>query len=635
MAGGEGRSAQHGAHGGIGALTLGALGIVFGDIGKSPLYTLNECLHGEHGAGNSAEGVLGVLSLIFWSLTMVVTVKYLVFIMKADNRGEGGILALLALLPSRGDEGHRVSKMTLLVLIGAALLYGDGVITPAISVLSAVEGLGVATHTLEPYVIPITCAILLGLFAIQRHGTGGIGKLFGPVMVLWFGTIGVLGAIQIARAPTVLRALVPSHALHYLVSHGLRGPAILGAVVLAVTGGEALYADMGHFGVKPIRIAWIAMVFPALVLSYFGQGALALSRPESAENPFFAQVPQGPLTYGLVALSTCATIIASQALISGVFSLTRTAMQLGYFPRVTVTHTSEHAEGQIYLPELNWGLALACILLVLKFGSSTRLAAAYGIAVSGTMGITSICFYNVARRTWGWPVAKAAPLLALFLAFDLPFFAANLLKFVDGGYVPIGIASIVCALMLIWKRGRILLDERNSELSTSRERFLAGLDQRLLGRLPQTTVFLAGQFEEIPRPLHQYASEMRVLGEKVVIVTLNTEHEPVVEPAARVDLTVLDEAAGVYLVKGHVGFMEASDIPSILAHAKAQHGLPIDLDKVTYVVRRDRLIATDAGKMGGLTETVFSFMLRNARSASDYFCLPSDRVLELGTQIDL
>jgi KUP system potassium uptake protein len=634
MAGMDAKAA-HAPSGGLPALSLAALGIVFGDIGTSPLYTLAQCIQGAHGVGTKTQAVLGVLSLIFWSLMMVVTVKYLLFIMKADNRGEGGILALLALLPSRESKDHTVSRLTLLVLVGAALLYGDGVITPAISVLSAVEGLGVATTRLEPYVLPLTCVILVGLFSIQRHGTGGIGRLFGPVMVLWFGTIGVLGAIQIARAPGVVAALSPVYAVSYLTTHGMRGPAILGAVVLAVTGGEALYADMGHFGARPIRLAWLVLVFPALVLSYFGQGALILSAGHHVENPFFSQVPQGPLTYALVALSTVATVIASQALISGVFSLTQQATQMGMFPRVTVRHTSHEAEGQIYLPELNWGLMIACVLLVLGFQSSNRLAAAYGIAVSGTMGITSICYFNVARQTWGWPAAKAGPLLALFLMFDVPFFLANMAKFVDGGYVPIGIAALVCVLMLVWNRGRRLLAERNREMSLPEDRFLDHLDQRLLGRLPETTVFLAGPSEGIPRPMNQYASQLRVLGEKAIVFTVHPEHVPVVEEADRVDVTPLDAAAGIYRVNGHVGFMEESDVPALLALAAKKHGLPIELDRVSYVVARETLLATSAGKMGAVTESIYSFMLRNARSASDYFCLPPERVIELGMQVDL
>jgi KUP system potassium uptake protein len=632
---GSSHAGSHAPAGSMPALALAALGIVFGDIGTSPLYTLAECIHGEHGVGTTAPAVLGVLSLIFWSLTMVVTVKYLMFIMRADNRGEGGILALLALLPTRPRKDHSVSALTILVLIGAALLYGDGVITPAISVLSAVEGLGVATNALQPYVVPLTCVILVALFAIQRHGTGGIGRFFGPIMVLWFAAIGVLGVLQIVKAPGVLAALSPVWGVTYLATHGLKGTAILGAVVLAVTGGEALYADMGHFGPKPIRLGWLVLVFPTLVLSYFGQGALILSAGADVDNPFFSQVPQGPATYALVILSTLATVIASQALISGVFSLTQQATQLGFFPRTSVKQTSHQAEGQIYVPELNWALMIACVLLVFGFQASSKLAAAYGIAVSGTMGITSVCYYNVARQTCGWPVIKAAPLLALFLLFDVPFFLANLVKFVDGGYVPIGIAAIVCSLMLIWRRGRSLLQARNAELSAPVEKFREHLDQRLIGRLPETTVFLSGPTEGIPRPMNQYATRFRVLGEKAVVLTVHMEHVPVVDEPDRVKVRPMDEAAGLYRVEGHVGFMETPDVPALLRLAVTKHGLPIDLDNVRYVLARVTLLATDAGKMGRITESLFSFMMRNARSASDYFCLPADHVIELGTQLDL
>ena len=628
--------ADHTPRGPLPVLALGALGVVFGDIGTSPLYTLSQCVNGEHGSGNASADVLGVLSLIFWSLMMVVTVKYLAFIMRADNHGEGGILALLALVPERmGKKEHGVSALTLLVLIGAALLYGDGVITPAISVLSAVEGLGIATESLKDYVIPITCVILIGLFAIQRHGTQGIGRLFGPVMVAWFVTIGGLGLHHVLRAPQVLAALSPVHAAHYITGHGFVGLAILGSVVLAVTGGEALYADMGHFGAKPIRLAWIALVFPALVLSYFGQGALIISTTAKIKNPFFAQVPDGIPTYALVALATLATVIASQALISGAFSLTQQAIQLGMFPRVTVRHTSEHAEGQIYLPEINWGLAIACVLLVLHFEKADNLAAAYGIAVSGTMGITSICYYAVARRTWKWPVAKALPLLVLFLAFDVPFFGANLLKFVEGGYVPIGIAAVMCAGMLVWNRGRRLLAERNAELSTSTEKFLDGLDSRLLGRTPGASVFLARASEGIPRALYQYATQLGVLSEKVILLTVVGEHIPVVRGKRRVEVETIDENAGIYRVLVHVGFMESTNIPKLLRIAVKKRGLPIDLEKTMYVIARETLLATDKGKMGRVAETIFSVLLKNARSASEYFALPPDQVLELGTHIDL
>src|SRR6516165_5418687 len=421
----------HGAS--LAALSLGALGVVFGDIGTSPLYTLKECLLTLGGPEAQAEGLFGVLSLMFWALLMVVTVKYVCFIMRADNHGEGGIFALLAIVPERfrkaAKPSGRATAMALLAVIGAALLYGDGVITPAISVLSAIEGLTVASDKLEPAVVPLTCAILVALFAVQRRGTGGIGKVFGPIMAVWFTTLASLRLYHIAQRPEILAALSPHHAVHYFVTHGPQGGLILGSVVLAVTGGEALYADMGHFGLRPIRLSWTFFVLPSLVLCYLGQGALVLGDRKTAENPFFAMVPEGPATYALVLLSSVATVIASQALISGAFSLTRQAMLLGYLPRMTIKHTAYHTEGQIYIPRVNYLLALGSIGLVLVFRQSVRLAAAYGIAVTGTMTITSILFYIVSRHTWGWSRWKAGALLVLFLSFDVPFLLANLFKF--------------------------------------------------------------------------------------------------------------------------------------------------------------------------------------------------------------
>ncbi|HEX4459558.1 MAG TPA: KUP/HAK/KT family potassium transporter, partial [Polyangia bacterium] len=413
--------APHAVHGKqLAALALGALGVVFGDIGTSPLYALKECVSSEHGVPASPENVYGLLSLIFWALTMVVTVKYLTFIMRADNNGEGGILALLALVPERLRNGKNgTTFLAAVILFGAALLYGDGVITPAISVLSAVEGLEVAAPELQPYVVPITCVVLILLFAIQSRGTGNIGKVFGPIMTLWFCSIGVLGAFYIARDPAILGAVSPLHAIRFFLHHGKASFVVLGSVVLAITGGEALYADMGHFGARSIRIAWYALVMPSLVLNYFGQGALLLQQPNAASNPFFAMVPAGALTYALVALSTVATVIASQALISGAYSLTRQATQLGYLPRVNVKHTSSHTEGQIYVGSVNWALAFCCLALVLGFRESSRLASAYGIAVTGTMGITSVVYFVVLRQDWKWPLWKALPLLILFLCWDL------------------------------------------------------------------------------------------------------------------------------------------------------------------------------------------------------------------------
>ncbi|MBL8741192.1 MAG: KUP/HAK/KT family potassium transporter, partial [Myxococcales bacterium] len=480
----------------VAALSLAALGVVYGDIGTSPLYALKECVHGPHAVAVTQANVLGLLSLMVWSVVLVVSVKYLTFIMRADNQGEGGIMALLALIPERASKHKKLGRLSLLtglILFGAALLYGDGIITPAISVLSAVEGLEVATTSLRSAVIPLTVAILVGIFAIQKHGTAHIGRLFGPIMVLWFVALGVLGVRAIVAHPDVLKALSPHYAVSFFAANGFHGFAILGSVVLCVTGGEALYADMGHFGPRPIRIAWYGMVLPALILNYFGQGALLIAAPEAAratiaQNPFYALAPTPGFIYPMVALATAATIIASQALISGAFSLTRQAVQLGYLPRVTVKHTSSETEGQIYIPSVSWALAVGCVGLVLAFKASSNLAAAYGIAVTGTMAITSIAFYVVARERWHWSRLKAGLLVGLFLIVDLGFFGANALKLIDGGFVPIVIAVAIFFSMRVWKRGRALLGQYFTKAATPLASFLADLGDGKLessdGRLP-------------------------------------------------------------------------------------------------------------------------------------------------------
>lgn len=478
-------TAHREAQGGVVALTISALGVVFGDIGTSPLYALKECVSPEHGFVQNRSDLLGVLSLIFWSLMLVVTFKYLMFVMRAHNRGEGGIFALLALMPERmrSPDGVRIGGIALLALLGAALLCGEGVITPAISVLSAVEGLEVATPAFRSAVVPITCALLVGLFAIQRYGTGAVGRCFGPIMLLWFGTLAGLGAWHASAHPEILSALSPHHAARFFSEHGWGGGLVLGSVVLAVTGVEALSADMGHFGVGPIRIAWSALVLPALVLAYFGQGAVLLSDPTATENPFFAMVPRGPWTVALVLLAGTATVIASQALISGAFSLIRQAVQLGYFPRVEIRHTSPHTEGQIYVPAVNWGLAVGCLLLVVTLQESSRLAAAYGVAVTGTMTATSIAFYAVARHTWGWPRATALPMLVLLLAIDLPFLGANLIKFSHGGYIPVLIGVGLLAIMLVWRKGHALVAQYHRRCPELTE-FLSGLKPQMAIRVP-------------------------------------------------------------------------------------------------------------------------------------------------------
>jgi len=632
------RISPHGAHatphgGTLRKLAVAALGIVFGDIGTSPLYALKECLSEEHGVPRTVENTLGILSLIFWALMMVVTVKYLAFIMRADNRGEGGILALLALIPdkARAPSKGQIGWVALLVIIGAALLYGDGMITPAISVLSAVEGLEIATPAFKPYVIPITCGVLLALFAIQKHGTGSVGRFFGPVMVVWFGALGTLGAWHIAKNPAVLQALSPHYAARFFAQNGEKGFAVLGSVVLAVTGGEALYADMGHFGRKPIRMAWLGFVLPSLVLAYFGQGALVLSSPEVfGKNPFFAMVPNGAPTYALVAISTAATVIASQALISGAFSLTHQAVQLGFFPRVTVKHTAREAEGQIYVPEINWLLAAACIALVITFKASSGLAAAYGIAVTGTMAITSVVFFLVTRRTWNWPLWKSASLLLLFLSFDMPFFASNILKFVDGGYVPVLVAAVFFVVMVTWNTGRRILAEAISAKSPPLESFMKALK---CIRVPGAAIFMSSNPIGTPPVLFHHAQRIGVLHERVILLTVSIEHVPTVSEDER--LVVDSLGNGFYRIIARYGFMETPDVPVLLATALPRLELTLDPSSLTFYLGRETFLATPKGKMGRVSESIFSFLSRNSVSATAYFAIPSEQVVELGSQIDL
>jgi KUP system potassium uptake protein len=621
---------------GLLALAVSALGVVYGDIGTSPLYALRECINPPHGVAPDPASVFGVLSLIFWSLTMVVTVKYLLFILRADNHGEGGILALLALAPARlrsAGPGH-LSAAALLGLAGAALLYGDGIITPAISVLSAVEGLETATPALRPLVIPITLAILIALFAIQRHGTGSVGRWFGPVMALWFVTIAALGMVEIARHPAILAAVSPGHAARFFRDHGWHGFRLLGSVVLAVTGGEALYADLGHFGRRPIQRAWFALVFPALLLSYFGQGALVLHRPEAAASPFFALAPPGVATYLLVLLATAATVIASQALISGAFSLTRQAVQLGYFPRVTVAHTSRETEGQIYVPEINWILMLGCLALVLEFRASSRLAAAYGIAVSGTMVMTSLLFFLVTRVTWGWPLRRALPLLVLFLAFDLPFLIANLAKFADGGFVPVVVGALFFVVMVVWRIGRDRLAQFQATRAQPWAEFLATLTRDAIVRTPGTAVWMASSASGAPPFLVHHVARSQALKRQVVVLTIEVRPIPLVPLAERLELIEIGQ--GLWRLIAHFGFMEEPSVEALLCHPEVTRRLePILLTKVTYYLGRETILGGKGGRMGAPSERIFGFLSRNQRNATTYFRLPPDQVVEIGTQIDL
>ena len=616
-------------------LSLGALGVVYGDIGTSPLYAVRECFFGEHAIAVSPENVLGILSLIFWSLILVISVKYLGFILRADNRGEGGILALMALVhPEHSPASVKPRRPWLLIalgLFGAALLYGDGMITPAISVLSAVEGLEVATPVFSSYVIPLTVGVLIGLFLFQRRGTGRVGAVFGPVTLIWFGTIALLGLVAIVRAPGVLAAALPTHALRFFVDNGSRGFLVLGAVFLVVTGGEALYADMGHFGTRPIRLTWFAVVLPALLLNYFGQGALLLVDPAAAHHPFYRLAPSWAL-YPLVVLATAATVIASQAVISGAFSLTMQAVQLGYVPRLLIRHTSAREMGQIYLPQLNTVLMLSTIGLVLGFESSTRLAAAYGVAVTTTMVITTVLFYAVARELWGWPRWAIGLLCAAFLTVDLSFFGASVIKIEHGGWFPLLVAAAVFTLLTTWRRGRQLLASRLRESSMEVALLLSDGELGKLPRVPGTAIFLTANPEGVPVALLHNIKHNKVVHEKVVFLTVLNEEEPRIGRSKRV--TVEDLGHGFFRVVARYGFMERPTVREILKLA-GPLGVEVDYLEASYFLGRENLIPTERPGMALWRERLFSVMSRNALGPTAYFDLPPNRVVELGAQIEI
>jgi KUP system potassium uptake protein len=551
----------------LAALALGALGVVYGDIGTSPLYAIRECFHGEYGVEPTPKHVLGVLSLMFWSLVLIVSIKYLAFVMRADNRGEGGILSLVALAVPR-DAGTRGSGWWLALLggFGAALLYGDGMITPAISVLSAVEGLGVATPAFDRFVVPITVAILLGVFGIQSRGTGRVGKMFGPVMVVWFITLAVLGVRGILHEPAVLGALAPWHAVSFLAEKGGVGFVVLASVFLVVTGAEAVYADMGHFGRRPIRVAWFGLVLPALVLNYYGQGALVLENPAAAASPFYRLAPEWAL-YPMVALATAAAVIASQAMVSGAFSLTHQAIQLGYCPRLAVSHTSALESGQIYVAPVNWALMVAACALVVGFGSSANMSAAYGMAVSATMLITTALLGVVTYRRWGWR-RRTLALLAVLVPVDLAFFGANLLKLPEGGWFTLVVAAFGFALMSTWKRGRAVLRERLEETGLPLELFLPDLETSKLPRVPGTAVFMAGDPQGTPLALLHNVKHNKVVHEQNVLLTLVTEDVPYVDEAERVTLKPLGQ--GFFRLIAHHGFMEVLEVPRLLRRVRSR-----------------------------------------------------------------
>jgi len=609
-------------------LTLTAIGIVYGDIGTSPLYTIRECFYGSHAVDVTPENVLGVLSLVLYALFIVISIKYIAIVMRADNQGEGGILALTALLPTRG----RLAPVLIgLGIFGAALLYGDGMITPAISVLGAVEGLQVETPLFAPYVVPMSVAILVVLFLFQKYGTHRVGRLFGPIMVLWFVTIAILGISWIVREPTIIGGIDPRHGFTYFRQHGLPGVTVLGAVFLAVTGGEALYADMGHFGKTPIRIAWFALVLPALVLNYLGQGALLLTDAAAARQPFFLLAPEWAL-FPLVAIATAAAIIASQALISGAFSLTQQAIQLGYAPRLNIEHTSSHEIGQVYVPQVNFALMVSTVLIVVGFGSSSALAAAYGIAVTMTMVITAVLLHVIAIERWRWPPALALTITSAFLAIDLTFFGANLLKLFQGGWLPIMIGASIFTGMTTWKTGRRLMAERLVARAIPIDHFLTAITAAPPIRVPGTAVFMTAQPRGIPPALAHNLRHNKMLHERVVLLTVSTAPVPHVAEDHRI--TTHPIGYGIYSIRLVYGFMEDPHVPDALRAAHAA-GLDIDTEDITYFLGRETILVTGRRGMARWREKLFVLMTRNAVAATSFFRLPAERVVELGVQVEI
>ena len=616
-------------------LALSALGVVFGDLGTSPLYALQEAFHGTRGVTPTRENVLGIVSLFLWALILMVSVKYVAVLMRAGNRGEGGILALLALLTGeKAMSPRRTAVFVTLAMIGTAMLYGDGIITPAVSVLSAVEGLQVATPALGPSVIPITVCILVLLFAVQPFGSGRVGVLFGPILGTWFVVIAILGGVTLASNPAAIAAVNPIYAVRFFIHNGARGFFALGAVVLCLTGGEALYADMGHFGRGPIRMAWYYLALPSLILSYLGQAALLLRNPAAATRPFYSCVPSRFL-YPMVVLATLATIVASQALIAAVFSLTRQAAQLGLSPRVQVVHTSGSVIGQIYLPALNWVLMFSTVAIVLAFRSSDRLAAAFGLAVSATMAITTLLFAAVARLRWNWRWLAVAAVAGTFLIADIAFVMANAFKFVDGGWLPVLIGAIVYLLMSTWQTGKRMLADCTRERALPLKEFLESLARHPPHRVRGTGVFLAADHEGVPIVLLHHLKHNQVLHENVVLLTITTEETPAIEDEQRVSAETL--TLGFHRVVGRYGFMEEPDAPHLLELAR-QLGIPIDPDQTTYYLGRTTIVPPDQTRTSfpaRLRIRLFTLMKRNDRSATLYFHIPPNRVVELGTRFQL
>ncbi|MFZ2404728.1 MAG: potassium transporter Kup [Methylobacter sp.] len=616
----------------LAGLTFGTIGVVFGDIGTSPLYAVKEVFHG--GLVTDTPHVLGVLSLVFWSLTLVVTTKYAIFIMRADNKGEGGIMALLALtLQSAKLDPQKARFIITTGLIGAVLFYGDSIITPAISVLSAVEGLQIIAPKLEHYVLPVTITVLGGLFLLQARGTATMGRLFSPIMCIWFVVLAIMGVVNILQQPSVLMAINPYYAVHLLIELGWKGFLIMGAVVLTITGAEALYADMGHFGLRPIRYAWFSFVFPALLLNYFGQGALLISHPEAIENPFYLMAPTWAL-YPLLILSTLATVIASQAVISGAFSLTRQAIQLGYSPRMNILHTSGAEMGQIYIPAVNWLLMVAVFILVLSFKSSTALASAYGLAVTGTMISTTILAFIVIQELWKWNKATSIGFLSIFLTFDVLFFVANSLKIPEGGWLPLAVGAVLFLVMTTWIKGRALL----SEYADERRVLFEELEEKIISHQPVTVkgsaIYLAKNLHGVPQVFLHNFEHNHVLHEQIVVLTIVTKDEPYVDVAHRIKIRTFGKDNNFHRVKLYYGFQQSPDVRQALEQC-AQEGLNIDFNQTSFFIGSERLSFRKKSPMPKWRRPLFRFLFHNASSAIEFFKIPVERVIELGIRIEL
>ena len=616
----------------LATMSLAALGVAFGDIGTSPLYAIRECFHGEYGIEVTQGNVMGVLSLIFWALLLVVTIKYLIFILRADNDGEGGVLALTALVkPKKLIPGTVSWALIALGLFAACLLYGDGMITPAISVLSAVEGLGHIAPFFQPYIIHITLVILTGLFLLQKHGTAKVGALFGPIILIWFSVLGALGLSQIIRSPEILLALLPWHGLEFLIHNRLHGFVVLGAVFLVATGAEALYADMGHFGRKPIRLTWFVLVLPALVLNYFGQGAHLLRHPQDAFHPFYAIVPHWAII-PMVVLATMATIIASQAVITGAFSLTSQAIQLGYLPRLRVTHTSSSHMGQIYVAPVNWLLMICTIGLVFGFQSSSKLAAAYGVAVTATMLITSLLFFVVARERWKWSTLSAGALTALFLLVDLCFFSSNMTKIFHGAWFPLVVAVSFFTVMVTWERGNEILAEKMEGLTAHLREFMAKVTANPPKRIDGQAFFLTRSHDLVPMAMVQNLRHNRILHSEVFFLNIRTEEIPRVPNFEKIEVEKL--GPGISRIIAHFGFMEEPKMEVIFALCRGQ-GITIDMEEASFFLGREKLTVGENPGMGRWRAHLFLFLARNAMDAAGFFDIPSDQVIEVGAQLEL